>query len=54
MKSAANAEIMNLQGQVVAKGDASSAMNLASLDAGVYMVRVAGKSVNFTNKIVLK
>ena len=54
VKSNATAEVLNLQGQVVAKGDASSAMNLAALDAGVYMVRVAGKSVNFTNKIVLK
>ncbi|SHK83945.1 T9SS type A sorting domain-containing protein [Fibrobacter sp. UWB12] len=54
VKSNATAEVMNLQGQVVAKGDASSAMNLAALDAGVYMVRVAGKSVNFSNKIVLK
>ena len=54
VKSDATAEVMNLQGQVVAKGDASSAMNLSALDAGVYMVRVAGKSVNFTNKIVLK
>ena len=54
IKSVATAEVLNLQGQVVAKGDASSSMNLAALDAGVYMVRVAGKSVNFTNKIVLK
>jgi len=54
VKSAATAEVLNLQGQVVAKGDASSSMNLASLDAGVYMVRVSGKSVNFSNKIVLK
>ena len=54
VKSNATAEVMNLQGQVVAKGDASSAMNLAALDAGVYMVRVSGKSVNFSNKIVLK
>ena len=54
VKSNATAEVLNLQGQVVAKGDASSSMNLAALDAGVYMVRVAGKSVNFSNKIVLK
>ncbi len=54
VKSNATAEVLNLQGQVVAKGDASSAMNLAALDAGVYMVRVSGKSVNFSNKIVLK
>jgi hypothetical protein len=50
---AGTAEVLNLQGQVVAKGDVSSTLSLANLDAGVYMVRVAGK-VNFTNKIVLK
>ena len=50
---AGTVEVLNLQGQVVAKGDVSSALSLASLEAGVYMVRVAGK-VNFTNKIVLK
>ena len=50
---AGTAEVINLQGQVVAKGDVASTLNLVSLDAGVYMVRVAGK-VNFTNKIVLK
>ena len=54
VNTVATAEVLNLQGQVVAKGSAASALNLASLDAGVYMVRVAGKSVNFTNKIVLK
>ena len=51
---AGTAEVLNLQGQIVAKGDVSSTLSLASLDAGVYMVRVAGKKVNFTNKIVLK
>ena len=50
---AGTAEVLNLQGQVVAKGDVSSTLSLANLDAGVYMVRVAGK-VHFTNKIVLK
>jgi hypothetical protein len=50
---AGTAEVLNLQGQVVAKGDVSSTLSLASLDAGVYMVRVAGK-VSFSNKIVLK
>ena len=50
---AGTVEVLDIQGQVVAKGDVSSALNLANLDAGVYMVRVAGK-VNFTNKIVLK
>ena len=52
VKGAAKAEILNLQGQVVLKGSAASAMNLASLDAGVYMVRVAG--ANLTQKILLK
>ena len=52
--SAGTAEVLNLQGQVVAKGDVSSAFSLANLDAGVYMVRIAGKSANFTDMIVLK
>ena len=50
---AGTVEVLDVQGQVVAKGNVSSGLNLKSLDAGVYMVRVAGK-VNFTNKIVLK
>ena len=54
VKSAATVEVLDLQGQVVAKGDASKSLSLASLDAGIYMVRVTGKSVNFVNKIVLK
>jgi hypothetical protein len=29
-------------------------MDLSSLDAGIYMVRVAGKNVNLAQKIVLK
>jgi len=52
VKGAAKAEILNLQGQVVLKGTTASAMNLAGLDAGVYMVRVAG--ANLTQKILLK
>jgi hypothetical protein len=35
------------------KGSAASAMDLSRLDAGVYMVRVAG-SVNLAQKILLK
>lgn len=56
INSAATAEVINLQGQVVLKSaiGASSALNLASLDAGVYMVRVSGKAVNYSQKIVLK
>lgn len=56
VKTGATVEIINLQGQVVLKSvvNASSAsLNLASFDAGVYMVRVAGQA-NFNQKIVLK
>ena len=49
----ANVEIVSLRGQVVLKGTAASAMDLSRLDAGVYMVRVAG-SVNLAQKILLK
>lgn len=54
--SSATAEVINLQGQVVLKSavSASSALNLASLDAGVYMVRVAGQGIASSQKIVLK
>ena len=57
INSTATAEVMNSLGQVVARGaieGATSTLNLAHLDAGIYMVRISGKSVNFTNKIVLK
>lgn len=56
VKAGATVEVINLQGQVVLKSviNASSAsLNLASFDAGVYMVRVAGQA-NFNQKIVLK
>ena len=52
--SSAKAEVINLQGQVVKSATVSSTMDLSSLDAGIYMVRIAGKSVNFAQKIVLK
>ncbi len=55
--SLATAEVMNSLGQVVARGaieGATSTLSLAHLDAGIYTVRVNGKSVNFTNKIVIK
>ena len=52
--SSAKAEVINLQGQVVKSATISSTMDLSSLDAGIYMVRVAGKNVNFAQKIVLK
>jgi hypothetical protein len=56
IKSTATAEVMNSLGQVVAKsaieGDATT-LNLSHLDAGIYLVRVTGKSANFTSKITL-
>ena len=55
--SHATAEILNSLGQVVGRGaidDATTTLNLAHLDVGIYLVRVFGKSANFTNKIVLK
>ena len=52
--SSAKAEVINLQGQVVKSATVSATMDLSSLDAGVYMLRVAGKSVKLTQKIVLE
>ncbi len=54
--SSASVEIINLQGQIVKKGivKGASALDLSAIDAGVYMVRVSGKSVDFSSKIVLK
>ena len=57
IKSTATAEVINSLGQVIARGTiegAASTLNLAHLDAGIYMVRVTGKAANFTNRIVLK
>ena len=56
VNAGATVEVINLQGQVVLKSvlnSSSASLNLASFDAGVYMVRVAGKA-NFNQKIVLK
>ncbi len=56
LSASANVEVVNLRGQVVASKvlSGSATMNLASLDAGVYMVRVQGKSVNYSQKVILK
>lgn len=53
-KTVAKAEVLNLQGQVVASASSVKSMNLSSLQAGVYMVRAAGQSVDFSQKIILK
>lgn len=52
--SDAKFEIVSLQGQVVKSGIASSSVSLSSLNAGIYMVRVSGKAVNMTQKIIVK
>ncbi|WP_295859279.1 T9SS type A sorting domain-containing protein [uncultured Fibrobacter sp.] len=54
--SSAAVEIINLRGQIVKKGSVqgTSALDLSALDAGVYVVRASGKSVDFSGKIVLK
>ena len=54
--SDASVELISLQGRVVKKGmiKGASSLDLSSVDAGVYMVRVSGKSVDYSNKIVLK
>lgn len=54
--SAASVEVINLQGRVVKKASVKGAasLDLSAIDAGVYMVRVSGKSVDYSNKIVLK
>lgn len=56
LTASAAVEVVNLRGQVVASQmmSGSAAMNLSSLDAGMYMVRVQGKSVNYTQKVILK
>ena len=60
IKATATVEVMNTLGQVVMMGFINSTIanaatiNLASLDAGIYMVRVNGKNVNFAKKIVLR
>jgi hypothetical protein len=56
IKSTATVEVLNSLGQVVMKGAINNAatLNLTSLNAGIYMVRVSGKNVNFAKKIVLR
>jgi len=60
IKTYATVEVINSLGQVVMKSAINNAtsnaatLNLAALDAGIYMVRVNGKNVNFAKKIVLR
>ena len=52
--TSAKAEVINLQGQVVKSATVGSTLDLTGLDAGVYMLRVAGRNVKLTQKIVLE
>jgi hypothetical protein len=57
IKSTATAVVLNSLGQVVARGaieGTAPTLNLAHLDAGIYMIHVTGKAVNFTNRIVVR
>ncbi|WP_074208601.1 T9SS type A sorting domain-containing protein [Fibrobacter sp. UWB11] len=60
IKTTATVEVLNSLGQVMMKGvingamDNAATISLASLNAGIYMVRVSGKNVNFAKKIVLR
>lgn len=52
----ATAEVINSLGQVVMKGAIGNAatLNLATLDAGIYIIRISGNNVNLSRKVVLK
>ena len=52
--SSAKAEVINLQGQVVKSATVGSTLDLTGLDAGVYMLRVAGRNVKLAQKIILE
>ena len=57
IKTSATVEVINSLGQVVARGaieGTAPTLNLTHLDAGIYMIHVTGKAVNFTNKIVVR
>ena len=46
--------VMDLQGHIVKSATAASAMDLSSLPAGIYMLRVQGSNVHYTKQIILK
>ena len=52
--TAGKAQVVNLRGQVVKSFDIGASADLSNLDAGAYMVRIAGHGVSLTKKIVLK
>ena len=50
----AKVSVMDLQGHIVKSSTAASAMDLNTLPAGIYMLRVQGHGVNHIQKIILK
>jgi len=56
VQAGASVEVVNMQGQVVASQvlGSSKSVNLSKLSNGLYMVRVAGEKVNFSQRIVLQ
>ena len=50
----AKVSVMDLQGHIVKSATAASAMNLNTLPAGIYMLRVQGSNVHYTKQIILK
>ena len=50
----AKAEVVDLQGRVVKSATISTTMDLAGLDAGIYILRVSSHGISHTKKIVLK
>ena len=50
----AKVSVMDLQGHIVKSATAASAMNLNTLPAGIYMLRVQGSNVHYTQRIVLR
>jgi len=57
LDKSATVEVINLQGRLVSKGvvgAAKNTLNLSNLSSGVYMVRINGERLNFTQKVMLK
>ena len=50
----AKAEVVDLQGRVVKSAAISTTMDLAGLDAGIYILRVSSHGISHTKKIALK
>jgi hypothetical protein len=47
-------EIITMQGSVVKKAVDANSVDLSNLSAGIYMVRVNGSSLKYTQKVLLK